>query len=192
MGDASGICERGVSWMVVGSSGICEVGVSWTMVRLSLSWLVCVSGCSWSISISSGLLPAVRLAIPDYSDPSPKDVARFWEVVSYVRNSIDSRSSFIGDIINFLMMVMYTVYSAMLSNLSLHLFFLGIKGYVQKWDKCMWPRLSRGIVWFKINIVSFWNSKSFSAEGLHYLCGLKFDWTESSIGRDLYRFSLMQ
>lgn len=37
MGDASGICEKGVSWMVVGSSGICEVGVSWTMVRLSLS-----------------------------------------------------------------------------------------------------------------------------------------------------------
>lgn len=74
----------------------------------------------------------VGLAILDYSDPSPKDVARFWEVVSYVRNSIDSRFSFIGDIINFLMRVMYTVYSAMLSNLSLHLFLRGIKGYVQK------------------------------------------------------------
>lgn len=72
--------------------------------------------------------PLVRLAIIDYSDPSPEDMVGSWEMVSSIRYLLNSCTGFIRNIINFLMRVVHAMYGAILLVVCIHLLFFSLEG----------------------------------------------------------------
>ena len=103
----------------------------------------------WIIFCFIGRMPpSVGLAIINYSDPSLKDMAGSWEMVSDIGYAINSCTSFIY-VLNFLMRIVHAMYGAISSDVCIHLFFFSLKGYIQKWNEGKGSSLSGVVIRFE-------------------------------------------